>query len=370
MAKYHINSKGEAGKCSAQAGNCPFGGEHQHYDTAEKAQKAFELSMAGSTLPKAEKRVESTALPVLTKTVREPGEHPYEEVSRPDGTALGTVTYRDGFYIAAVHNGRAPSNIGSFNGRAEALVALSNNGGAGQVQANGKVLGGTRPLQYDAARYQQTLDGKNLRQLQEEKDSLLRSSMSREERTSRLEAVQATLDSYFEKNYEGFQEFDLRFNEQKHLDDLSDPQKAPAWVDATDEKKRDHVERIRKEWLAKARTAPAKSYEEGVPIRLLPVGSEVNAPWTAGSKGYAPYRKIGTPVDNGPIMDKDGNPTKSHDIVGRYWDGQQWDYVDGDTTFNTAMVPAGKRLSPRWSAANAKAAKLSVMREKYETLEK
>jgi hypothetical protein len=29
MAKYHINDKGNPGKCTAQSGNCPFGGEDQ-----------------------------------------------------------------------------------------------------------------------------------------------------------------------------------------------------------------------------------------------------------------------------------------------------------------------------------------------------
>ncbi len=44
-AKFHVNGKGEAGKCSASNGKCPFGGEtgtENHYDTVEQAQAAAE----------------------------------------------------------------------------------------------------------------------------------------------------------------------------------------------------------------------------------------------------------------------------------------------------------------------------------------
>lgn len=47
---FHINDKGEPGKCSATQGKCPYGGEHQHYPSAEVAQKAYELSMAAQVV--------------------------------------------------------------------------------------------------------------------------------------------------------------------------------------------------------------------------------------------------------------------------------------------------------------------------------
>jgi hypothetical protein len=46
MAKYHINGRGEPGKCSAQKGGCPFGGEGQHYSTSDDARKAYETVMS------------------------------------------------------------------------------------------------------------------------------------------------------------------------------------------------------------------------------------------------------------------------------------------------------------------------------------
>lgn len=49
MSKYHVNNDGEPGLCRATIGDCPFGGEAQHYPDKQTAQKAFELSMASST---------------------------------------------------------------------------------------------------------------------------------------------------------------------------------------------------------------------------------------------------------------------------------------------------------------------------------
>lgn len=41
MSKFHINTKGEPGRCSA-AVQCPFGGESDHYSSPERAREAFE----------------------------------------------------------------------------------------------------------------------------------------------------------------------------------------------------------------------------------------------------------------------------------------------------------------------------------------
>lgn len=40
MAKYHITADGKPGVCHAQKGLCPFGGDDQHFPTAEQAQVA------------------------------------------------------------------------------------------------------------------------------------------------------------------------------------------------------------------------------------------------------------------------------------------------------------------------------------------
>ena len=49
--KFHVNGKGEPGKCSAQHGGCPFGGESDHHSNPEDARKAFEQANASATFP-------------------------------------------------------------------------------------------------------------------------------------------------------------------------------------------------------------------------------------------------------------------------------------------------------------------------------
>lgn len=49
--KFHINRKGEAGRCSAQSGGCPFGGESEHYSSPEVAQRAYENLQKSQVAP-------------------------------------------------------------------------------------------------------------------------------------------------------------------------------------------------------------------------------------------------------------------------------------------------------------------------------
>lgn len=50
--KFHINPvTGSVGACSAQPGNCPFGGADEHYPTPEAARAGFEAYMDSHTLP-------------------------------------------------------------------------------------------------------------------------------------------------------------------------------------------------------------------------------------------------------------------------------------------------------------------------------
>jgi len=48
MAKYHVNSAGEAGVCKAKTGACPFGDAVDHYASADEARAAFEKANAES----------------------------------------------------------------------------------------------------------------------------------------------------------------------------------------------------------------------------------------------------------------------------------------------------------------------------------
>lgn len=54
MAKFHINDKGQVKQCRAKKGNCPYGGEGEHYATEEEAFAAIEKKV----LAKKEKQEE------------------------------------------------------------------------------------------------------------------------------------------------------------------------------------------------------------------------------------------------------------------------------------------------------------------------
>jgi len=48
MAKFHINNKGEPGKCRAWSGDCPFGGDEVHYGSEKEAYAALERKYGGA----------------------------------------------------------------------------------------------------------------------------------------------------------------------------------------------------------------------------------------------------------------------------------------------------------------------------------
>lgn len=55
MSKFHINGEGEPGRCRAMV-QCPFGGEDEHFSTAEDARKAYELTQKHLELAETAKR--------------------------------------------------------------------------------------------------------------------------------------------------------------------------------------------------------------------------------------------------------------------------------------------------------------------------
>jgi len=51
MSKFHINTKdGTVGLCKATKGQCPFGGESEHYPSIVEAAKGYELMMNSETI--------------------------------------------------------------------------------------------------------------------------------------------------------------------------------------------------------------------------------------------------------------------------------------------------------------------------------
>ena len=286
MARYHINSKGEAGKCSATQGKCPFGGDANHYDSPEKAQQAFELSMASSTVA-----------PVAKKAVARRPAPPEEgdEVKIHHDAALFDNTY-------APYQGQTGTVLESHGSSYTVMFA----------------------------------DTAILRMPHEVVLSLPQNRFKPEE-------------------WGGFQKQDLEWDAKATEQVVRG---WPAWKNASDESIRKQVDSMRQSWETRARTEPAKSYEENVPMRLIPVGSKVHAPFSKGD----PYKQVGRPVVN--EKDDRGTPT---DVAGRYWDGVQWDYVSGDTLFKTGRVEDGKALAPAWKEENRRAAELAAWREAYST---
>lgn len=66
---YHISSRGEAAPCKAEPGNCPLGGNSEHYDTPEAANAAQEQRMADQVFAPVEPK--KMKLSELNKQVKE-----------------------------------------------------------------------------------------------------------------------------------------------------------------------------------------------------------------------------------------------------------------------------------------------------------
>lgn len=179
---------------------------------------------------------------------------------------------------------------------------------------------------------------------------------SRIVRTDAVEA--ATRDEWYSDDYGGLDYKDVVFDQDEVFNKWKDFYKAKAKtghlrMDGVEEAANSSLIREKQEWETAARTEPVRSYEKNVPIRLLPVGVQVEVhDYQRGTL----LKTVGTPVDNG-----DGH------VVGKYRDvANEWDYVEPNTTFNLGPVPSNKPVSPRWKAANAKAAEIAKQRAQYQ----
>lgn len=127
MAKYHINSAGEPGECQANAGNCPFGGEANHYPSAENARAAYEFSNASLAMPAGLKKDGDLHSEMVT---REGGRlRPTEEVEGrvnrwPScyGDA-GDAALREGTASMYEWAASQPRRVADFEAKAEAVFA-------------------------------------------------------------------------------------------------------------------------------------------------------------------------------------------------------------------------------------------------------
>jgi hypothetical protein len=84
LMKFHINSNGEAGRCSATKGGCPFGGESEHFTSAEAAREHYEKTMTGEAVPAKATKKPGRVKPVLpeNETFENRQPYPYETESK------------------------------------------------------------------------------------------------------------------------------------------------------------------------------------------------------------------------------------------------------------------------------------------------
>lgn len=77
MKKFHINSNGDAGECHATVGNCPFGGDENHYVSVSDAREAFEMNMNDHVIPETlkEKKHSEELQAVLAGTLKLDDKH-------------------------------------------------------------------------------------------------------------------------------------------------------------------------------------------------------------------------------------------------------------------------------------------------------
>lgn len=55
MTRFHVNNAGEASRCKAEKGGCPFGSAEEHHETADGARQAYEERMSGREIPAVQK---------------------------------------------------------------------------------------------------------------------------------------------------------------------------------------------------------------------------------------------------------------------------------------------------------------------------
>lgn len=141
---FHINAKGEPGSCSAKPGNCPFGADAPHYETAAEARAAFEASMSSPySGAKAEKLKDLLSLPWDEKSARK------DEIRHLYKSLTGLPISHDGYlYIGEEkdHYGRPEAShllkIGNFKDRFSVLTEALDHENPGRTRRRLKSASG------------------------------------------------------------------------------------------------------------------------------------------------------------------------------------------------------------------------------------
>lgn len=159
-------------------------------------------------------------------------------------------------------------------------------------------------------------------------------------------------DNFDPAKWSGFSYREVTFDRGGLMRDFDERNKnSPYTKEQLAEVKSRHMAEKRRAWGLEERTDKARSGESKVPVRLIPVGSQVYI-------GFGKNRKTG--VVGTPQIIEGG------EVVGRYRDvAGNWDYIGPDTTFDVAEVDENKSLSPRWNEINRNADLLHQERERF-----
>jgi hypothetical protein len=175
--------------------------------------------------------------------------------------------------------------------------------------------------------------------------AMVRGAYTQTDRTKRLNS-----DNYDAKDWGGVRLDQLKFDHQAILD-------REAARGTSELAAREAAVRAKKTWDSQARTELAASNEDGVPMRLIPVGAEV---------AVSPRRYDGT-VDVGivlaPQVKEDGS------IMGRVKTKHGIVEFSPGTQHNVGYVDDSKKLSPRWKFSNEMAAIVKEQRERVVAFE-
>ena len=88
MTKFHLNYKGEPGVCSAKV-NCPFGGEQEHFPSAQAARDAYEAVMANHTSMVGQTNKKDSSLAIPSVEFAEVRDDLVKEIHALEQLALG-----------------------------------------------------------------------------------------------------------------------------------------------------------------------------------------------------------------------------------------------------------------------------------------
>lgn len=421
MAKYHVNDRGESGQCRAEKGGCPFGGEAQHYSSPEVARQAYELSMAGeqiATVKKAPSEKVQKAAEKLKNTLderlgRTPQGPPHLPLSREDfDPALHEgFKYDEVFYDEAMRRKEIANRFGrnfpyepeneetirqwmntdyklwrlaarfekakSFEkdvpirviptgGKVEVSQHTTDRysnkayrpvGRPVEVEGTGEIVGRYRDSmnEWDYVQPDTTFNmghvdpDKTIDSRWEDENlvakrlAMVRSAYTQTER-------KLTNDNYEASKWGGVALADLKFDHQAILD-------REAARGTSELSAREAAVRAKQVWDSKARTAMASPNEDGVPMRLIPVGAEI---------AVSPRRYDGS-VDVGIVMapqiKEDGS------IMGRVKTKHGVVEFSPGTMHNVGYFDETKNLSPRWKFSNEMAAIIKEQRERVVAFE-